>query len=53
MTTSEKSKCAHLPCLCLVQSSDKYCGVGSLSRVSWAHLRSTCTPKDRLLFFTR
>jgi hypothetical protein len=26
MTTSEKSKCAHLPCRCLVQSSDKYCG---------------------------
>jgi hypothetical protein len=26
MTTSEKGKCAHLPCLCLVQSSDKYCG---------------------------
>jgi len=26
MTTSEKRKCAHLPCRCLVQSSDKYCG---------------------------
>ena len=26
MTTSEKSKCAHLPCRCLAQSSDKYCG---------------------------
>jgi hypothetical protein len=25
MTTSEKSKCAHLPCRCLAQSSDKYC----------------------------
>ena len=25
MTTSEK-KYAHLPCRCLVQSSDKYCG---------------------------
>jgi hypothetical protein len=26
ITTSEKRKCAHLPCRCLVQSSDKYCG---------------------------
>jgi hypothetical protein len=26
MTTSEKRNCAHLPCRCLVQSSDKYCG---------------------------
>ena len=26
MTISEKGKCAHLPCPCLVQSSDKYCG---------------------------
>jgi hypothetical protein len=26
MTTSEKRKCAHVPCRCLVQSSDKYCG---------------------------
>jgi len=25
MTTSEKGKCAHLPCRCLVPSSDKYC----------------------------
>jgi len=26
MATSEKNKCSHLPCRCLVQSSDKYCG---------------------------
>jgi hypothetical protein len=25
-TTSEKNRCAHLPCRCIVQSGDKYCG---------------------------
>jgi len=26
MTTNEQVKCAHLPCLCLAQAGDKYCG---------------------------
>jgi hypothetical protein len=26
MTASEKRKCGHLPCRCLVLSSDEYCG---------------------------
>jgi hypothetical protein len=26
MTTSEKNKRAHLPCRCVVQAGDKYCG---------------------------
>jgi hypothetical protein len=26
MTTNPTVKCAHLPCQCLVQGSDKYCG---------------------------
>ena len=26
MTTSEQGKCAHLPCRCVVQPGDKYCG---------------------------
>jgi len=26
MTRNDQVKCAHLPCRCLVQASDKYCG---------------------------
>jgi hypothetical protein len=26
MTTDLQNKCAHLPCRCLVQSGEKYCG---------------------------
>jgi hypothetical protein len=26
MMTDRQNKCAHLPCRCLVQSGDKYCG---------------------------
>jgi hypothetical protein len=26
MTNSSEQKCAHLPCQCVVQPSDKYCG---------------------------
>jgi hypothetical protein len=26
MTTVEKTKCAHLPCQCSVQSGERYCG---------------------------
>jgi hypothetical protein len=26
MTTNEQVKCGHLPCRCLVQAADKYCG---------------------------
>jgi hypothetical protein len=26
MTPSDQMKCGHLPCRCLVQANDKYCG---------------------------
>ncbi len=26
ITMNEQVKCAHLPCRCLVQAGDKYCG---------------------------
>ena len=26
MTTIERNKCPHLPCRCVVQPGDKYCG---------------------------
>ena len=26
MTTSENNKCAHLPCKCMTQPDEKYCG---------------------------
>src|ERR1035438_1872133 len=26
MTTNEQNKCAHLPCRCMVQPGEKYCG---------------------------
>lgn len=26
MTTNERVKCGHLPCRCLVEAGDKYCG---------------------------
>ena len=26
MTTSENNKCAHLPCKCMAQPDEKYCG---------------------------
>jgi hypothetical protein len=26
MTTNEGNKCAHVPCQCLAQVGDKYCG---------------------------
>jgi hypothetical protein len=26
MTTIEQTKCAHLPCRCVVQAGEKYCG---------------------------
>ncbi len=29
MTTNEHSKCEHLPCRCVVQPGDKYCGQAS------------------------
>jgi hypothetical protein len=27
MAKNEKIKCGHLPCRCLVQTGDKYCGL--------------------------
>ena len=26
MTTNEQNKCGHLPCQCMVQAGNKYCG---------------------------
>jgi hypothetical protein len=26
MTTTEQTKCAHLPCKCMAQPGEKYCG---------------------------